>query len=242
MPAGRLLGCVMHDETLSIEHRRARALGLRDTQEDMGRRRTMLEVQLMGRDIRHTLTLDAMWRVPRHLFVPPALQDSAYADSPLPIGFGQTISQPYIVALMMQLGRVERGMRALDIGTGSGWQAALLGYACKQVISLEIHPQLAAEARARLDRLGFSDVGVRCADGRGGDADQAPFDVILVAAAAAILPQALLNQLAIGGRLVIPVGVEDQDLFVIERTARQKLRSWRVLPVRFVPLLGRGTA
>lgn len=225
------------EESFVAEERRARALRGRDTPEAMQGRREMIHVQLVGRDIRSPLVLDAMWRVPRHMFVPAALRDGAYADTPLPIGFGQTISQPYVVALMMQLGRVDRTMRALDVGTGSGWQAALLGHVCRHVESVEVVPDLAEDARLRLSGLGFDNVFVRLGDGSQGIPARAPFDVILAGAAPANVPAPLVSQLAVGGRLVIPVGEVDQELVVVERLDPQHVRQWRVLPVRFVPMV-----
>lgn len=221
------------------EERRARALRERDGLDELQRRREMVDAQLVGRDIRSPLVLDAMWRVPRHLFVPHTVREAAYDDSPLPIGFGQTISQPYVVALMMQLGRVDRTMRALDVGTGSGWQAALLGYVCEHVESVEIVPELADDARARLEGLGFENVVVRAGDGHRGVPDMAPYDLIIASAAPPTVPGALVDQLAVGGRLVLPVGDAEQDLVVVERIDQRAVRQWRVLPVRFVPMTGR---
>jgi protein-L-isoaspartate(D-aspartate) O-methyltransferase len=211
---------------------------LDDHEIDVSRRRAMVDQQLVARDIRDPLVLDAMWRVPRHLFVPDGLRDLAYSDEPLPIGCGQTISQPYIVALMTQLAQPLRTKRALDVGSGSGYQAAILAMVCQQVTSLELVGSLADAARARLRRLRFENVSVHVADGHEGWEECAPYDVIVVSAAPARVPPRLVEQLAVGGRLVVPIGVGIQELVVVERTEPGRVREWRVAPVRFVPMLG----
>ena len=201
-------------------------------------RRRMVERDLRGRDITDAKVLEAMGRIARHRFMPQALADSAYADHPLPIGHGQTISQPYIVALMTQLARCKPESRALDIGTGSGYQAAVLGELCKEVYSIEILKPLADEARKRLTDLGYKNVTVRHGDGYRGWPEHAPFDVIIVAAAPAEVPQPLVEQLAPGGRLVIPVGRFFQQLMVIEKDKDGTVRRKPNIPVRFVPMTG----
>ncbi len=201
-------------------------------------RRRMVERDLAGRDITNKKVLQVMGRIPRHEFVRESLRPAAYADRPLPIGHEQTISQPYIVALMTQLARPTANSRALDIGTGSGYQAAVLGAICKQVYSIEIVKPLADEAARRLRRLGYKNVTVRAGDGYRGWPQKAPFDLILVAAAPDHVPQPLVEQLAPGGRLVIPVGRFFQQLLVIEKDQDGKIHQRKVLPVRFVPMTG----
>ncbi len=179
-----------------------------------------------------------MGRVPRQVFVLRGFQGSAYEDGPLPIGHGQTISQPYIVALMTQLVRPKPESKALDIGTGSGYQAAVLGELCKEVYSIEIVKPLADEARERLAELGYKNVTVRHGDGYNGWPEQAPFDVIIVAASPPGGPQALIDQLGPGGRLVIPVGRFYQELVLIERNEDGRIRRRTVAAVAFVPMTG----
>ncbi|MBD3336252.1 MAG: protein-L-isoaspartate(D-aspartate) O-methyltransferase [Candidatus Eisenbacteria bacterium] len=198
----------------------------------------MVEQQLQGRDITDRRVLDAMARVPRHLFVPDRYRDQAYSDSPLPIGHGQTISQPYIVALMTQLAGPDPGDRALDIGTGSGYQAGVLAELTKEVYSIEIICPLAEEAEARLDRTGYENVVVRCGDGYQGWPEHAPFDVIIVAAAPDHIPQPLVEQLAPGGRLVLPVGDLYQELVLVEKDSTGQVQEREIIPVRFVPMTG----
>lgn len=201
-------------------------------------RATMVEEQLRRRDIRDAKVLAALGKVPRHLFVPAGERGMAYGDHPLPIGHGQTISQPYIVALMTQLALSGPCRRALDVGTGSGYQAAVLAELVPEVNSIEILCPLADEARSRLVRMGYKNVEVRCGDGYAGWADRAPFDAIVVAAAAPVIPQPLVDQLAVGGRLVIPVGDEYQELLLLEKLKGGKTRTNRYGAVRFVPMTG----
>jgi len=202
-------------------------------------RRRMVEEQLRARDIEDPRVLDAMGRVPRHLFVPAALRFRAYADHPLPIGSGQTISQPYIVALMTQLAEIEPDDAVLEIGTGSGYQAAVLSEIAKEVYTIEIVPELADTARTRLAELGYKDVTVRTGDGYLGWKEKAPFDAILVTAAAPEVPPPLVEQLAPGGILVIPVGPQSQvqSLLRIEKAADGTTLTREILPVVFVPLV-----
>ena len=201
-------------------------------------RRRMIQRDLAGRDIDDETVLRAMGKIPRHEFVPDDLRDNAYLDHPLPIGHQQTISQPYIVALMTQLAKAKPGGRALDIGTGSGYQAAVLGEICKEVYSIEIVEPLANEAKQRLANLGYENITVRHGDGYQGWPDKAPFDVIIVAAAPDHVPQPLIDQLAPGGKLVIPVGQWYQELLLIERDQDGKVHRHRGIGVRFVPMTG----
>ena len=202
------------------------------------RRRRMVEHDLAGRDITDRRVLAAMGRVPRHQFVPADLQELAYRDHPLPIGHQQTISQPYVVALMTQLARPKPDSRALDIGTGSGYQAAILAELVEQVYSVEILRPLADSARQRLARLGHTNVDVICGDGYRGLPAEAPFDLIIVAAAPDHVPQPLVEQLASGGRMVIPVGRAVQNLQILEKLADGTVRKEIVEGVAFVPMTG----
>jgi len=178
-----------------------------------------------------------MMKVHRHHFVPEDLKSEAYDDGPLPIGFGQTISQPYIVALMTELLHVKPGDRVLEIGTGSGYQAAVLGEICDSVWTIEIIDELASAARLRLKQLGYSHITVRSADGYYGWSDNGPFDAIMVTAAAEHIPPPLIAQLADNGRMVIPVGHPFfvQNLVLVEKQ-KGVVTTRTVLPVRFVPL------
>ena len=193
-------------------------------------------------DIRNHAVLAAVSAVSRHLFVPPQHREMAYEDAPLPIGRGQTISQPYIVALMTQALRLTPASRVLEVGTGSGYQAAILAHITPHVWSIETLPELAETARERLHTLGYP-VQVRLGDGRLGWPEQAPFDGIIVTAAAPDVPPALAAQLAEGGRLVIPVGESawDQVLWLIEKV-RGRLRRELLAEVRFVPLVATASA
>jgi protein-L-isoaspartate(D-aspartate) O-methyltransferase len=196
----------------------------------------MVRRQLEARGIADERVLGAMRQVPRHQFVPPRRRASAWEDRALPIGHGQTISQPYVVARMTELLQVRADDTVLEIGTGSGYQAAVLSVLAKRVHSIEIVPELAAESRARLAELGFANVEVVTGDGYLGLQAHAPFPRILVTAAPDHVPQPLLDQLAVGGRMVIPVGAWDQEIRVIERS-EDGFEETRDLPVRFVPLV-----
>jgi len=209
----------------------------REPQDLAAARARMVASQIEARGVRDRRVLDAMARVERQLFVPEPLRALAHDDRPLPIGHGQTISQPYVVALMTELARVAPGARVLEIGTGSGYQAAVLSVLAGEVYSIEIVEPLAREARERLARLGYRNVDVRAGDGYRGWPEKAPFDAIVVTAAPPEIPEPLLSQLAIGGRLVAPVGEVSQELVVIERTA-SGLRRTSVGLVRFVPMTG----
>jgi protein-L-isoaspartate(D-aspartate) O-methyltransferase len=200
----------------------------------------MVDVHLAGRDIRDERVLAAFRSVPRPEFVPPESAHLAYADMPLPIGDGQTISQPYIVALTVSALGLRGGERVLEIGTGSGYAAAILGKLAKEVFTVERLDALAEPSRERLARLGFENVQVRCGDGTLGWPEHAPYDAIAVAAGGPEVPRALLDQLAPGGRLVIPVGPEAnaQELVRITREEGGRFRRESLGEVRFVPLIG----
>jgi protein-L-isoaspartate(D-aspartate) O-methyltransferase len=203
-------------------------------------RRLMVEVQLRRRGIRDERVLDAMFHVPRHEFVPAGLVRAAYDDRPLPLGEAETISQPYIVAAMTEAAQVQPGDKALEVGTGSGYQAAILAYLGARVYTIERNAALAKAACERLARLGYDGVEVIVGDGSEGYPPAAPYDVILVTAAAPVVPPALFEQLAEEGRLVIPVGnLYHQDLLLYRKHGRQV--ETRVLdPCQFVPLIGKG--
>ena len=186
--------------------------------------------------------LDAMRKVPRHLFVPEEVRAEAYRNHPLPIGHDQTISQPYIVALMTHLLEVEPGHRVLEIGTGSGYQAAVLAELAASVHSIEIVAPLALEAKARLAELGYDNVAVRGGDGYAGWPEEAPFDRIIVTAGAPHIPEPLVEQLKPGGRMVIPVGrgAEGEELMLVRKDGKGRVTRRALLPVRFVPLVRGG--
>ncbi len=209
--------------------------GARDWDAQRGR---MVAEQLRARDIRSSLVLDAMLTVPRHLFVPEPQRAGAYDDSPLPIGLGQTISQPYIVAFMTQALELEPNHRVLEIGTGSGYQAAVLSLLAKEVYTIEILPALAERARKTLADLGYRNIQVRTGNGYLGWPEHAPYDRIMVTAAPDEVPPALVQQLKVGGLMAIPVGTASQELRILRRTETgTELLS--TLPVRFVPMTGK---
>ena len=197
----------------------------------------MVEQQIRGRGITDPKVLDAMSRVPRHRFVASALSQAAYSDRPLPIGYGQTISQPYIVAYMTEAANITPEEIVLEVGTGSGYQAAVLGEIARAVYSIEIIPGLAENARQTLSELGYENVQVRAGDGYQGWPEQAPFDAILVTAAPDHVPHPLVDQLALNGKMVIPVGDWFQDMRVITKTEAGILET-STLPVQFVPMTG----
>lgn len=197
----------------------------------------MVHDQIEERWVTDPRVLEALRDVPRHLFVPEQLREMAYEDYPLPIGHGQTISQPYIVGVMTQLLAPRPEHKILEIGTGSGYQAAVLSMLVEHVYTIEIIAELAEEARTRLRALGYDNVTVITGDGYRGHPDEAPFDGIIVTAAPEEIPQPLLEQLRVGGRLVIPVGSAIQELEVIERTENE-YEARTVFPVRFVPMTG----
>jgi len=200
----------------------------------------MVETQLRARGIRDERVLEAMRVVPRHEFVPAELVKAAYDDRPLPIGERETISQPYMVAAMTEAARVAPGDKALEIGGGSGYQAAILAQLGASVYMVEINPELADEARERLARLGYWDVRVYAGDGSEGLAAHAPYNVIVVSAAAPSVPLVLLSQLAEGGRMLAPVGsLYNQDMLLLSRQG-EKITTRRLDPCQFVPLVGKG--
>ena len=202
------------------------------------RREGMVAVQIESRGVKDPGVLKAMREVPRHEFVPEKYREDAYKDHPLPIGYGQTISQPYIVAYMSQALELKPGDKVLEIGTGSGYQAAVLSRLAGEVFSVEIICDLEREARKTLDRLGYSSVRSRCADGYKGWPEEAPFDAIMVTAAPERVPQPLLDQLKPGGRLVMPVGSHfNQELILIRKTDKGLLKE-SLLSVIFVPMTG----
>jgi protein-L-isoaspartate(D-aspartate) O-methyltransferase len=201
-------------------------------------RERMVESQLRARDIRDPRVLSAVREVPRHLFVPEAERADAYGDFPLPIGYAQTISQPYIVGFMTQALEVSPEHKVLEIGTGSGYQAAILGRLARDVYTIEIVEPLATRSRTLLQTLGFKNVHVRTGNGYLGWPEQAPFDRIMVTAAPADVPPALVEQLKIGGRMAIPVGTTSQQLRIMRRTDKG-METIDTLPVRFVPMTGK---
>jgi len=197
----------------------------------------MVREQIEARGVRDPRVLAAMRKVPRHLFVPPKFQPLAYTDSPLPIGYDQTISQPYIVAFMTEALQLKPEDRVLEIGTGSGYQAAVLAEPTREVYSIEIVEPLAKEAAERLLSLGYRNIHVRAGDGYRGWPEAAPFDAIIVTAAPTHVPAPLLDQLREGGRLVLPLGRGIQDLVRIQKTSHG-LKRETLLPVLFVPMVG----
>jgi protein-L-isoaspartate(D-aspartate) O-methyltransferase len=198
----------------------------------------MVAEQIAARGVSDPAVLSAMREVPRHLFVPEDVRAHAYADHPLQIGHGQTISQPYIVALMTELARPTPSARALEVGSGSGYQAAVLSRVVGHVFSVEINEDLSRQAAERLAQLGYANVTLAHADGHAGWASEAPFDIVLVTAAPVEVPPALVDQLVAGGRLVIPVGsLYAQELLVIEKEAGGRTRTSTVAPVIFVPMV-----
>jgi protein-L-isoaspartate(D-aspartate) O-methyltransferase len=202
-------------------------------------RKRMVERDLKGRDIRDPKILEIMGKVPRHLFVEPSLKSKAYADHPLPIGEGQTISQPYIVALMTQILKIQPGERVLEIGTGSGYQAAVLAELTDQVYTIEIIEALTQQAAQRLGRLGYEKVKVKYGDGYFGWEEAAPFDAIIVTCAANHIPPPLIKQLKEGGRLIIPLGSTTyfQNLTLLTKKMG-KTDVQHLLGVAFVPMTG----
>jgi len=199
-------------------------------------RRVMTDSQIRARGVRDPLVLAAINKVPRHLFVPEGMRGWAHTDEPLPIGQGQTISQPYIVAYMTEALGLQGGERVLEVGTGSGYQTAVLAEIAREVWTIEIVESLALQARSILDSLGYANIHYRVGDGSGGWPESAPFDAVIVTAAAASIPGPLEDQLAVGGRMIIPVGTDFQELFLVHKE-KTGLRRERLLAVRFVPLV-----
>ena len=210
----------------------------RDDDRRTADRERMVRTQVEARGVSDPRVLDAVRSVPRHRFVPAALQDRAYDDTPLPIAAGQTISQPYIVAVMTEAARLEADDIVLEVGTGSGYQAAVLSPLVRHVYSVEVVPELARASTTLLADLGYANVTVREGDGYAGWSEHAPFDAIVVTAAPPEIPAALRDQLKVGGRMVVPVGVGNQELLVIERTA-DGFSETSLMPVRFVPMVPR---
>ena len=212
---------------------------LQESPEDMytEAREAMVRTQIEPRGVKDKLVLEAMRKVARHRFVPASLEDRAYSDGPLPIGEGQTISQPYIVALMTELLGLKAGDKVLEIGTGSGYQAAVLAEIVEQVYTIEIICSLAETAEKRLKEMGYENITVRCADGYQGWEEHAPFDGVIVTAAPDHIPQPLVDQLKVGAKLVIPVGDVFQELMVITKT-ETGIKKMNAIPVRFVPMTG----
>ncbi len=202
------------------------------------RRAKMVEAQIAARGVRDPRVLAAMRKVPRHLFVESTARGEAYEDRPVPIGNNQTISQPYIVALMTELLELPPHARVLEIGTGSGYQSAVLGEIAAEVYSIEILPDLASAAADKLKELGYANVEVRAGDGYRGWPEHAPFDGIIVTAAPERIPQPLIDQLAVGGRMVIPVGGFFQELKVFTKEKDGRITEKDMIPVRFVPMTG----
>lgn len=196
----------------------------------------MVSTQIESRGVKNPKVLEALRSVPRHELVPPNVREGAYLDRPLPIGYGQTISQPYIVALMSEQLELEGNEKVLEIGTGSGYQAAVLSQLADRVYSIEIVEPLAERSRRDLKRLGFDNVEVRVGDGYKGWPEQAPFDAIIVTAAPPSVPSQLVDQLAVGGRMVIPVGKYHQELLLITRD-EEGVKTQSLIGVRFVPMV-----
>lgn len=201
-------------------------------------RKQMVETQIIARGVNDKRVLNAMLEVERHRFVPKYLSAFAYTDRPLPIGEGQTISQPYIVALMTELLKLEGDEKVLEIGTGSGYQAAILAELSKEVYTIEILEPLAKRAKRLLKDLGYKNIAVKHGDGYIGWEEHAPFDAIIVTAAPEYVPQPLIQQLAEGGRMVIPVGDIWQELKLLNKN-KGRIESKAIIPVRFVPMTGK---
>lgn len=199
-------------------------------------RKRMVHVQLRGRGLKDRRVLAAMEKVPRHLFVPENMTGWAYADEPLPIGAGQTISQPYIVGYMTDALKLSGSEKVLEVGTGSGYQTAVLAETAAEVYTVELIESLATRAREVLEKLGYTNIRFRTDDGSRGWPEAAPFDAVMVTAAANVIPTALEEQLAEGGRMIIPVGVDFQELVLVRKGTRGLERE-NLIPVRFVPLV-----
>lgn len=209
---------------------------VRQTDPRAAARNRMVDTQLIARGISNRAVLEAMRRVPRHLFVPPDTQHLAYDDTPLSIGYGQTISQPYIVAYMTEALDPAPEHTVLEIGTGSGYQAAVLAELLREVYTIEIVPELAERARQILDAAGYRNVHVRTGNGYAGWPDRAPFPRIIVTAAPDEIPAALIDQLAVGGTMVLPVGTTQQQIRIVRKTSAG-ITQQTTIPVRFVPMV-----
>jgi len=201
-------------------------------------RRKMVETQIKAQEVKDKAVLEAMCKVPRHLFVPPEMVGSAYDDNPLPIGHGQTISQPYIVALMTEVLQLKSDSKVLEIGTGSGYQTAILAELAAAVYKIEIVEPLVKPAQELLKSLGYQNIFFRYGDGYEGWPEEAPFDAIIVTAAPKRVPEPLVQQLAIGGRMTVPVGDYHQDLILLIKT-EHGVQEKNITAVRFVPMTGK---
>lgn len=200
-------------------------------------RNKMVKQQIIARGISNKTILDALYKVKRHLFVPEHLRDQAYEDYPLPIGGGQTISQPYIVALMTEILEPNSSMKILEIGTGSGYQAAVLAKLCKTVYSIEIVEKLGKKAEEHIASCGYTNVKIRIGDGYKGWKEYAPFDGIIVTCAPKHIPQPLIDQLKEGGKMVLPVGERGIQKLILCRKSHDKIVNDTIIPVRFVPMV-----
>ena len=210
-----------------------------DTDKLSKRREIMVKTQIQARGVKDLRVLDAMQNTPRHEFVPESERKYAYDDNPLPIGHDQTISQPYIVAYMTEQLNLSGEEKALEVGTGSGYQAAVLSQLVQSVYTIEIVEPLCKEATRKLSQLGYNNIHVKCGDGYSGWPENAPFDVIIVTAAPKETPPALIQQLKAGGRLIIPVGTSFQQLVLIEKGLDGTIKRQNLIPVRFVPMTGK---
>lgn len=202
-------------------------------------RQKMVDRQIKARGIKDSLVLKAMQMVPRHLFVPKSERKNAYDDNPLPIGYDQTISQPYIVAFMTEMLSLDGDEKVLEIGTGSGYQAAVLGEIVKMVCTIEIVPELCQKADVILSEQGYSNIKAKCGDGYEGWPEFAPFDAIMLTAAPTKIPQPLVDQLKIGGRMILPIGKFYQELILLKKQPNGQLKKEKLIPVRFVPMTGK---
>ncbi len=230
-----LISCLNHTVQAEEDYNMARKAMVGMIEDDVKSTRFYLDKEILDEKV-----MQMMAKVPRHEFVPENKRDYAYENRPIPIGHGQTISQPYIVAIMTDLLELKPDSRVLELGTGSGYQAAILSGLVKEVFSIEIIEPLGLAAKARLSRLGYDNVTVKIGDGYYGWEEQAPFDAIIVTAAASHIPPALSKQLKVGGRMIIPVGTMfmTQQLLLVSKQGETKLVSRQILPVRFVPVTG----
>jgi protein-L-isoaspartate(D-aspartate) O-methyltransferase len=208
-----------------------------DTQEHFQARKNMIRDQILVRDVRNSTVIRSMAAVPRHRFVSEDLEGKAVDDTPLPIGEDQTISQPYIVAYMTAALELESGDRVLEVGTGSGYQAAVLSEIAAEVYTIEINENLAIEVAARFKKMNYDNIHLRFGDGYKGWPEQAPFDGIIVTAAPNHIPQRLIEQLRVGAKLVIPVGESEQELVVVTKLSDGTIKRESRIPVRFVPMI-----
>jgi protein-L-isoaspartate(D-aspartate) O-methyltransferase len=202
------------------------------------RREQMVQNQIKRRGLQEERLLHALRLVPRHLFIPEKYWHAAYDDTPLPIGFNQTISQPYIVAFMVDMLQLKSDEKVLEIGTGSGYETALLAHLCKSVYSMEIVPELASRSKQVLEELGYGNVHVRCGDGYAGWPEHEPFDAAILSAAPTQVPERLVEQLKPGGRMVLPMGIFEQALLYLYKDAEGKVHRQQSLSVKFVPMTG----